>query len=137
MNKENKHIMVCITQQKSCERLIKRGAEIRKQAKGDLHVIHVVKEDWKYFGKLKESDALEYLFDRSKNYEADLTVVKAKDIEETLKNFAIKKDIDIIVMGESLEQSAQQNMIKRFKKKINKDIYIDVVPLKEKSERAV
>ncbi len=130
MKKVDKHIMVCITQQKSCERLIKRGAEIRKQAGGELHVIHVVKEDWKYFGKLKESDALEYLFDRSKTYEADLTVLKASDIEETLKKFAIKNDIDIIVMGESLEKSAQQNMIKRFKNKLNKDLTIDVVPLK-------
>lgn len=137
MKKAKKNIMVCVTQQKSCERLIRRGAEIRNQFDGELHVIHVVKEGWKYFGKLKESDALEYLFDRSKSYGADLTVIKAPDIEETLKTFAEKNDIDIVVMGESLEKSAQQNMIRRFKNKLKRDILIDVVPLKEMNEQAV
>src|SRR5690554_1091680 len=122
MNTINKQIMVCITQQKSCERLIKKGSEISNQVNGELHVIHVVKEGWKYFSKLKESDALEYLFDRAKAYGGALTVIKAPDIESTLKDFALKNDIDIIVMGESLEQSAQQNMIKRLRKKLNKDI---------------
>jgi len=137
MKKTKKNIMVCVTQQKSCERLIRRGAEIRNQLDGELHVIHVVKEGWKYFGKLKESDALEFLFDRSKSYGADLTVIKAPDIEETLKTFAEKNDIDIVVMGESLEKSTQQNMIRRFKNKLKRDILIDVVPLKEMNEQAV
>ncbi|MDK2918569.1 MAG: hypothetical protein PWQ37_1302 [Candidatus Petromonas sp.] len=137
MKRTKKNIMVCVTQQKSCERLISRGAEIRDRYNGELHVIHVVKEGWKYFSKLKESDALEYLFDISKSYGADLTVIKAPDIEETLKKFAEKNDIEIIVMGESLEKSAQQNMIKRFKKKINKDIFIDVVPYEDIGEKVV
>jgi len=134
---KKKHIMVCVTQQKSCERLIRKGAEIGREIGGEVHVIHVVKEGWKYFSKLKESDALEYLFDRAKSYGAELTVVKAPDIENTLKDFALKHDIDIIVMGESCEKSTQQNMIKRLKKKLNKEIYIDVVPLRSSGEKAV
>ncbi|RKD22527.1 universal stress protein [Caminicella sporogenes] len=137
MRKTVKNIMVCVTQQKSCERLIRRGAEIKKQLNGELHVIHVVKEGWKYFGKLKESDALEYLFDKSKSYGADLTVIKAPDIEETLRNFAEKNNIDIIVMGESFEKSEQQNMIKRLKNKLSYEVIIDVVPLEEVNEQAV
>lgn len=135
--KTRKDIMVCVTQQKSCERLIKRGAEIKNKFDGNLHVIHVVKEDWKYFGKLKESDALEYLFDISKSYGADLTVIKAPDISDTLSKFAEKNNIEIVVMGESLEKTAQQNMIKRFKKNLNRSIIIDIVPIKEVNEKAV
>lgn len=135
--KKSKDIMVCVTQQKSCERLINRGAKVRNKVNGKLHVIHVVKEGRKYFGKLKESDALEYLFDISKSYEADLTVIKAPDIEETLIDFADKNNIQIVVMGESLEKSAQQNMIERFKKKLNRNIMLEIVPLEEVNERAV
>lgn len=135
MKKTEKNIMVCVTQQKSCERLIAKGAEVKSKYDGELHVIHVVKEGWKYFGKLKESDALEYLFDRSKTYGADLTVIKAPDIEETLKEFAEKHNIDIIVMGESLEKSEQQNMINRFKKTMNREITLNVVPLEEINEK--
>jgi len=129
--------MVCITQQKSCERLIKRGADIRNKFDGELHVIHVVKEDWKYFGKLKESDALEYLFDISKSNGADLTVIKAPDIAETLLKFAEKHNIEVVVMGESLEKSSQQNMIERFKKNLNRNIIVDIVPIEEVNEKAV
>ena len=135
--KKRKDIMVCVTQQKSCERLIKRGAEIKNKFKGKLHVIHVVKEGWKYFGKLKESDALEYLFDISKSHGADLTVIKAPDIVETLLKFAEKNNIEIVVMGESLEKSSQQNMIERFKKSLNRNIIVDIVPFDEVNEKAV
>lgn len=128
-NKKNK-IMICITQQKSCERLIFRGS-ILKKPQDELYVVHVVKEGWKYFGKLKESDALEYLFDISKQYDADLTVVKGKDIEEELSKFARKHGIDIVVMGESKEELEQQNMIKRLKGKIASDVTFEIIPMEE------
>lgn len=119
--------MVCVTQQKSCERLIQRGNELRKNDSDELFVIHVVKENWKYFGKLKESDAIEYLFDVSKEYGANLTVIKSKKIEETLGNAAEENKIDIIVMGESFESNAQQNMINRLQKKTKKEVVFDIV----------
>lgn len=101
----------------------------------ELHVVHVVKENWKYFGVLKEADALEYLFDVSKSHGAFLTVLKAKDIEQTLSGFAEKNGIDQIVMGESLEVSAQQNMIKRLQKHTSKKMKFRVVPISELTSR--
>lgn len=127
--RNKKRIMVCVTQQKSCERLIMRADEIRKHESDEIHVIHVVKENWKYFGMLKESDALEYLFDSSKAYGASLSVIKATHIEETLKNYAEKHKIDVIIMGESLESTAQQNMIKRLQKKSGKEYEFEIVPV--------
>ena len=120
--------MVCVTQQKSCERLIKRGAELCKP-QDELLVVHVVKENWRYFGKLKEADALEYLFDISKAYDATLSVIKDMDIESALTKFAYDEQVDIIVMGESLESTKQQNMIHRLEKKLNRDLVIEIVPL--------
>ena len=127
--RNRKKIMVCVTQQKSCERLIERGAALNDSKHGQLYVVHVVKENWKYFGSLKEADALEYLFDVSKEHEAMLHVMKAQDIEGTLNAFAEKHKIDIVVMGESLEPTTQQNMINRLQKKTTKEIHFDIVPL--------
>lgn len=127
--RNKKRIMVCVTQQKSCERLILHADEIRKHESDEIHVVHVVKENWKYFGMLKESDALDYLFDVSKGYGAMLSVIKATDIEETLKTYAEKNKIDIIVMGESLESTAQQNMIKRLQNKTTKEVEFAIVPV--------
>ncbi len=121
------NIMVCVTQQKSCKRLIESGAAIAKEEDGNLYVIHVVKEGWKYFGKLKEADAIEYLFEESKKNGGDLTIVKADDIVGTLKKFAREKEIDIIVMGKSREKTADQDMIKRFRGKGLKEIELKIV----------
>lgn len=127
--RRKKKIMVCVTQQKSCERLIKRGADLCRNEHDELYVVHVVKEDWKYFGKLKESDALEYLFDISKTYGAFLSVIKAPDIVTTLSRFISEHDVDEVVMGESLEIKAQQNMINRLTENMDADIRFTIVPV--------
>ena len=127
----SKKVMVCVTQQKSCERLIEKGMAFISNESDELHVIHVVKENWKYFGQLREADALEYLFEVSKTHGASLTVKKATDIVESLSTFAEKNSIDMIVMGESLEASAQQNMIKRLQKKTSKKVRFNIVPLSD------
>ena len=124
---ENNKIMVCVTQQKLCKRLIHRAHALKKHEDDELYVIHVVKENWKYFGQLKEADALEYLFDSAKEFGATLNVFKAKDIEGTLAEFAEKESVDVIVMGESLETSQQQNMINRLQERTRKQVMFDIV----------
>lgn len=130
-----KRVMVCVTQQKSCERLIKRGADLCTGEHDELHVVHVVKENWKYFGQLKESDALEYLFDISKTYGAFLSVIKADDIIETLSRYMEDHQIDSVIMGQSNEESAQQNMIHRIEDRLHQNIDCIIVPM-EKMQRA-
>lgn len=125
-NKTKNNIMICVTQQKSCERLINKGAQLR-MGDDELFVVHVVKDNWKYFGELKESDAMEYLFEISKNHHASLAVLKSTDIELALSEFAEKNKVNIIVMGESKESTAQQNMIKRLKGKIKNDVSFDII----------
>lgn len=124
----NKKIMICITQQKLCKRLIERAYSLKENEDDELSVIHIVKENWKYFGKLKEADALEYLFDSAKEYGATLSVFKSNDIEETLAEFAEKESFDLIVMGESLEENKQQNMINRLQSRTKKDVQFEIVP---------
>ena len=127
--RRKKRIMVCVTQQKSCERLIKKGADLCRSEHDELYVVHVVKENWKYFGKLHEADALEYLFDISKTYGAFLSVIKAIDIETTLAQFISDHKIEEVVMGESLEQTAQQNMIHRLTENTNEEVHVTIVPV--------
>ena len=123
----DKKVMVCVTQQKSCEKLIQRGYEIVQGKNDELFVVHVVKNDWRYFSQMEESDALEYLFDVSKKFNADLSIYRSKRIEETLAKFAIDNDISDVIMGESLEKVKQQNMIERLKVKIEFPIRLEIV----------
>lgn len=135
--KRNKRIMVCVTQQKSCERLIDFGVRLVTSDADELHVIHIVKENWKYFGQLEEKDALDYLFEVSKAKNAMLTVVKAKDIEKALSDFAEKNKITDVIMGESFEGSEQQNMINRLHEKMHTPVKFLIVPVNVTEEIAL
>lgn len=126
-----KKVMVCVTQQRSCERLLARGSQLTNYKHDELFMVHIVKENWRYFSQMKESDAMEYLYDIAKNYDASVNVLRAKDIELALRTFAQKHEVDVIVMGESLESNEQQNMIKRLQLNLNKQIQFVVVSLED------
>lgn len=92
--------MVCVTQQKTCERLISKGEKLKNSVGSDLFVIHVVKDGDNFLYNDKEPDALQYLFNISKEAGAELTVLRSESVVETLKSFAKDKGIGHIVLGE-------------------------------------
>ncbi|WIV10636.1 universal stress protein UspA [Proteiniborus sp. MB09-C3] len=98
--KDRRNIMVCVTQQKTCERLIKGGHN--EMGEGDsLFVIHVVSEKDNFLYNSNDGEALEYLFEVSKKVGADLTVIRSKDVIKAISDFALKNDITHIIMGSS------------------------------------
>lgn len=98
--KDKKNIMVCVTQQKTCERLIMGGHN--EMGEGDsLFVIHVVNEKDNFLHNSNDGEALEYLFEASKKVGADLTVIRSKDIIKAISDFATKNNITHIIMGAS------------------------------------
>lgn len=97
---DNKNIMVCVTQQKTCERLIKGGHN--EMEEGDnLFIINVVSENDNFLYNSNDGEALEYLFEVSKKVGAELTVIRAKNVIKAISDFAIRNDITHIVMGSS------------------------------------
>lgn len=103
MKKSN--IMVCVTQQKNSERLILTGAKLKKDDKDNLYVIHVVSENQSFLNHNNDGEALEYLFRVSQGVGADLTVLRAEDVFDSMVEFAIDHDITNIVIGESPEKN--------------------------------
>lgn len=112
------NVMVCVTQQKNCERLIKKGKEILDQELklGKLYVIHVVNEKDKFLYQLDDSIALEYLFEVSKEVDAELIVRRNTEVIETIHNEAKEHKITDIVMGTSGNKKKYGN---RFEKQIH------------------
>lgn len=116
-------VMVCVTQQKTCERLIKKGSELAKDIEGSLYVIHVVNEKDKLLYNLSDGDALEYLFDITKELGADLVVKRSKNVINTLVEFASENEITHIVIGNSTDKSKGKKFSdKLFKKLPDKQI---------------
>jgi K+-sensing histidine kinase KdpD len=116
-----KNIMVCVTQQKTCDRLIKYGRELLNDEPGELLVIHVAHNQYKILGNSQEGEALDYLYEKAKEYGASLTVLRSDDILKTLTEQARKNRIDVIVMGESREGGAPSNMVARLEEAFASD----------------
>ena len=92
-------VLVCVTQQKSCERLIKAGAGLKRKD-GTLYVIHVTKENCNFVDNHKDGKALEYLYNQAKSHGADLTILNSDKIPETIAQFAQHYEIELIIAGE-------------------------------------
>lgn len=122
-----KNILVCVTQQKTCERLIRRAADIRGNTHANLFVIHVAKNDWNFLDNKKEGEALEYLFNISKSVGADLSVLKSDEIAKTISDFAKENNIDCIIMGESADDRKENKFYKELKALLD-NVEIKVIP---------
>ncbi len=93
-------VMVCVTGQKTCERLIKEGARVADLHSVGVHVVHVAPEGEHFMGSGEnEAEALEYLLRRSNEVGADMTVLHAKDPKAALCEYATKNDIGVVVLG--------------------------------------
>lgn len=92
-------VLVCVTGQKNCERLIREGSAVAKDAGLELSVLHVAKPGASFLGSPVEGEAIEYLYGISSEYGADMTVLRAEDTVEAIVNFARKSEALVIIMG--------------------------------------
>ena len=94
-------VMVCITGQKTCERLIREGERVAAELSGSSYVVHVATQDSAFLsnGVAQEAEALEYLFRCAQSCGAEISVLRSSDALKTLIKFAQKNSISHIVLG--------------------------------------
>lgn len=129
MNVQN-NIMVCVTKQKTCEKLIQAGVKIKEQKEGDLFVVHVAPTGWNFLGNSSEGEALDYLFEISKAVGADMAVLRSSEVVESIINYCENNDISTIVLGQSPQASKDNNIINKLSKKLKAKVEITIVPTK-------
>lgn len=93
------HVLVCVTGQRSCERLIEEGARIALEAEAELSVVHVAKRGNRFLGSESEAEALEHLFRISKAYDADMMLLRNDDVVNTLAAHARRIGARVVVIG--------------------------------------
>lgn len=120
--------MVCVTQQKTCDRLIKHGRDYLGDANGELFIIHVAHSAFNFLNKTREGDALEYLYEKALEYGANLTVVKADNVLDTLVDLIKKNKITHVILGESGEVQNSNNILVKLEQKIFGDAELIVIP---------
>lgn len=124
-------IMICVTPQKSCKRLIKRGSARAKAMDGQFVVIYVNKKQ-DLNRELKEHKILLELFELAKNLGGTVSILSGEKIYDTLANFAKQNKINHIIVGKSLRSAFEiqkhgevvNPLIKAVEKK---DIMVEVV----------
>ena len=123
-----KNIMVCVTQQKTCERLIQYGHDLLDAADDDIFIKHVARKIFKLMRKSKEGEALEYLYEKAMAYGAQLTVVRSNDVLDTLIDLVHKYKITHIILGESGEEKESSNVVQQLTNRVKKQAEVIVVP---------
>lgn len=102
---EKKNVLVCVTGQLSCERLIVAGARFARTSGGQLYVLHVARPDGHVLGYANEAEALEYLFSVSLEHGADMVVIKSSDVVDVLAAQARELGAATLVAGRAANYS--------------------------------
>ncbi|NLJ40287.1 MAG: universal stress protein UspA [Clostridiales bacterium] len=110
------NVLICVTRQKSCERLIKAGFDESQKSGGKPYVIHVAPIGENFLGNPREDEALECLFDISKQVGAEMTVLRSDDIVSVLKDYSEKHEIGIMILGESPKSKKEGGFIRQLRK---------------------
>jgi len=124
---DEKNVMVCVTQQKTCERLIRKGADIRDQQGGRLLVVHVTPTTLQVLGNYSQPDALDYLYEISKSMDAEMTVIRSTETVKTIVDFCRENHVVTVVMGESLRPSRENTIVDELEKRVGRSTEIKIV----------
>ncbi len=125
--------MVCVTQQKTCDRLMKYGHDLTDENGGELFIIHVAPADNKLLDGSEDGEALDYLYDKAIEYGANLTVVRSDNIMRTLLDLVDKHSIKQVVMGETGNVKNRERLITEFEKKVSEKADVFIVPAEKKN----
>lgn len=125
---ERKNVMVCVTDQKKCDRLIYNAMEQIDREHSEIFVIHILKNS--VITDEESGEALEYLINLCNQYGAMASMLKAEDIKSALIRFAKDHQIHKIIMGESRNADPSTSVIYDLMDALGSAVEIIVVPTK-------
>lgn len=101
LKKPKPKVMVCVTRQRTCERLIRGGALMATKMGYELLVTHVAHRDENVLGSQDEAEALEMLFALTSEYGGEMVMIRCDDKLEGLAKCARKHNGKMIILGAS------------------------------------
>ena len=123
-------IMVCVTGQRSCERLIlygvKRSQPDENGFRPPLYIVHSVLNGQKFMNSPDEADAIDYLFTCAQYAGAELTILRSDSVQQSLADFAHEHDVGLIILGAPGEQGEHNGKFARSLQELLPEIEFDV-----------
>lgn len=122
------NIMVCVTKQRTCQRLIDYGKTLMG-SDDTIHIIHIAGSDYNFLGDSEENKALEFLYEKSREVGADLTVLKSDDTILTLCSLAKENEITKMVVGASGEATeSASSFLGELRTRLDKAVELIILP---------
>ncbi len=86
--------VVCITDQRGCDRIIRAGRALADMTRTQLAVINVVRPDRCY-----DSESIEYLFSVSKENDAEMVLLYSDDIAKAIIRYIKDNRVSNVLTG--------------------------------------
>lgn len=92
-------VLVCVTVQKECERLILAGKRLADNGNIALQVLHVMQPDASPLGNPDAQEALNALYALSRKAGAEMTLLYNADVRAAIVDFAHQVNAVCVVVG--------------------------------------
>ena len=92
-------ILVCVTVQKECKRLILAGKRLAESAQVPLKVLHVAGPGAAPQGSPDNQDTLNYLYSLSRETGAEMTILYNADVHQAIVDYAHQVNAVCVVVG--------------------------------------
>ena len=86
--------LVCVTDQRDCDRIIQAGKQLAQLTDSDLNVLSVALPD-----RPQDPQSIEYLFSVSKDNDAEMTILFANDVAKAIIHYVKSNKISYLLTG--------------------------------------
>lgn len=107
---ENQCVLACVTAQKDCARLIRKGSEMARENGLPLRVLHV-SQGKNIFGATDSAAILDELFSLAHEAEAEMNIVYEQDVPAAIARCAEEWGASALVLGP--DRSGTAGRVKR------------------------
>ena len=107
---ENQCVLACVTAQKDCARLIRKGSEMAGENGLPLRVLHV-SQGKNMLGGPNAADILNELFSLAHEADAEMNIVYEQDVAAAIARCAVEWGAGILVLG--TDRSVTAGRVKR------------------------
>jgi len=108
-----KRIVVCVTIQLTCRRLIEYASNIAQKVQGELFVVNVSPKGGDLMGNSNAGAATDYLFEATRQYGGEMTILRSNDVFATLSEYIKSNNINTVVLGASGKPEGDNGLIRR------------------------
>ena len=91
-------VLACVTAQKNCEKLIRRGKELAEESALPLRVLHI-SSGKNALGSPQNAEILDALFSLAHEVDADMNILHDPDVPAAIVRYAKDCGASVLVLG--------------------------------------